>query len=470
MSTALREAMQDLVTNVAPHVVSEDLARRTRVAGRRRRVHRRLGVVALVIGFAVAIVPVADGLPGVGTLLNGRNYSYRPGDSAVRDRATGHPVRIGHQWFIGTLPDRPGPIAGLVETVKPGSEEPGGWYAIAEDGHRWRLPIEANGADVYPTISFDGRWLGYLVGDRGPYVIHDLVTGVKTAFDQIGSGITAVNTPYVVDGQSPAFWAPDGQHLALSGAPRGTRVRTTLVLSPDGTLISLTNEVGPLVGWVGNYAVLRLPVVGVDLVGTTEPLLARVTQIDGTEVRSVTLRPSSQWQGPLIAEWGGATSPAGTEVVLVTEPASTSEAAAVRRFSLETGTQISDPTPVPDRLTPCGVGWAGSTITVPTIDQATETGTTVYVRANRQEPVAVVEPGLGTRCFIWASSAVEGRGIGGGVFGRSTAWWTWWWREILAGLVVLGATALLGRWLVRSRRRRRWAQPSSVSPETGEPT
>ena len=469
MSTALGEAMQDLVTNVAPHVVTEDLALRTRVAGRRRRVHRRLGVVALVLGFAVAMLPVADGLPGVSPFLDRPDLSYRPGDGAVRDRATGHPIRIGHQWFIGTLPDRPGPIAGLVQMASDhGTYD---WFAIAENGHRWRLPIRANGADVYPTITSDGRWLGYLVDDRGPYVIHDLVTGVKTAFDQVGSGLNSANTPYTVNAQSPAFWAPNGQHLALSGGARGQAIGMALILAPDGTLVPLTDEGERLAGWVDDRSVMWLPFSSDDLIGTTDPLLARVTEIDGTEARTITLRPSSQWGGRLAGQWGATVSPTGLEIALwEEEPVRVGSAAGVRRFSLETGRDIAGPTTVPDGWLPCGLGWAGSTITVPTMDHVTQNGTTVYLRASGPEPVAVVEPGLGITCFMWASSAVEGRGLGGGVFGRSSAWWTWWWREILAGVAMLGAAALLGRWLVRSRRRRRWARPSSVSPETGGPT
>ncbi|HEX6231868.1 MAG TPA: hypothetical protein VFZ63_01960 [Jiangellaceae bacterium] len=47
------------------------------------------------------------------------------------------------------------------------------------------------------------------------------------------------------------------------------------------------------------------------------------------------------------------------------------------------------------------------------------------------------EPGIGSYCITWASDAISGERRGG-LFGLSTAWWTWWWREIVVGLLLVG--------------------------------
>ena len=56
-------------------------------------------------------------------------------------------------------------------------------------------------------------------------------------------------------------------------------------------------------------------------------------------------------------------------------------------------------------------------------------------------------------CSIWATDAIAGdehRGFTGSVFGTSTSWWSWRWRQLGAGLLLI--VAALGLWWSRAQR------------------
>jgi hypothetical protein len=440
MTTQLRDALDDLVTEVAPHVAPADLGPRAWLAGRRRRVRRRLTrglLVAAAAILAVAVTPVVGDLRSL----------HSPADADDRG-VGGYPQRIGHQWWIRTLPDRPGPVAALVEAGP--DDGPILWYAVTETGHRWRLPAPLTGNDIYPAVSRDGRRIGYLLGDRGPYVIHDLVAGTRTEFAGIGSNLWPIVTAYYVAGQFPSFWSPDGRRVAQGAGSRDdSGSGGAVVLNVDGSVTFVPGGEGDagkghLAGWVGSDALLwvKFPPFGEITSGAT--VVATVTGLDGQPRRTITLSPSSPWQGNFAGQWTGTASPDGRELLIIED---TPAGPTVRRFSLLDGRETADPASLPT-LGMCAAGWAGSTPTVPIYDEVT--AATAVVHDGELRTVVAVEPSVGARCFIWAGEALSGEAHGG-LLGTSTAWWTWWMREMAAALALAGA----GVWAVRRWRRSR---------------
>jgi hypothetical protein len=454
VNTPLRDALDDLVTDVPAHVVPTDLGPRAWRAGRRRRVRRRLALSMLVAAAAILSVAVT---PIVGDL----RPLYLPADADDRG-VGGYPQRIGHQWWIRTLPDRPGPVAALVEAGP--DEGPILWYAVTETGHRWRLPARAG--DIYPTISPDGGRIGYMRGDRGPYVIHDLVTGAKTEFAAVGTGLMPVTTPYSVPGQFPSFWSPDGRRIALNGALRD-HSPGAVVLSVDGSVAFVPRgegdvDKGLLAGWVGTDALLWVRWWSLSETSSGANVVATVTGLDGRPRRTITLIPASPWQGDTLAgQWTGTTSPDGREVLIIEED-SAGAGASVRRFSLLDGRETTGPAPVTGSIRPCTAGWTGSEPIVAMYDYMT--ATTAVVRDGELRTVVAVEPAVGARCFIWAGDALSGDARGR-LLGTSTAWWTWWIREMTAALVLIGASV----WAVLRWRRRRRYVTTERAPTGREP-
>jgi hypothetical protein len=436
MSTPLRDALDDLVTDVAAHVAPADLGSRAWRAGHRRRVRRRLAVGLLVAAaaiLAVPLTPVVNELPPL-------HSSADTDDRGVG----GYPQRIGHQWWIRTLPDRPGPVAALVEAGPNDGPDPIAWYAVTENGHRWRLPAPRTGSADYPAISRDGRRIGYLLGERGPYVIHDLVTGTRTEF-AVGMPRIPITTPYYEALQSPSFWSPDGRRIALNGGLRDN-AWGAVVLGVDGSVTFVPSgegdaSKGHLAGWVGSDALLWVRLPPFDEPASDAKVVATVTGIDGQPRHTITLSPSSPWQGNFAGQWTGTASPDGKDLLIREDAVNT-----VRRFSLLDGRETTAPLVMSNRLSTCAAGWADAAPTVPIYTVVT--ATTAVVRDGKPRTVVAVEPSVGARCFIWAGDALSGDAHGW-LLGTSTAWWTWWIREIAAALVLVGAVAWV--WWRRSR-------------------
>ncbi len=436
MTSPLREALDDLVADVPAHIVTDDIGTRAWASGRRRRVRRWAANTALAFAFlgvlTVAVVPLV------------RDPRTHPADSSGA-AVDGYSQRIGHQWWTPDLPDRPGPVAAVVNVVDHHStaDEFAGWHAVAGDGRRWRIPVANDMAEeVHPTVSPDGRAIGYLAGNAGPYVIHHLGTGRRTEFPQVGSGITTVRTPYWAAMQAPSFWSPDRNRVLLTAGRRDpSDSGTGLVLDLDGSLRPTTLR-GWAVGWIDDTALAWLDWPPDKKLSETPGATPQVhmTSLDGTVRRSIPLRPSQPWQTDGFSQWTGAVSPDGTQLLV-------RDAALLRRFSLADGRETPGPVPVDGISAPCGAAWAGAVPTVPVDD---DTGArSAAVRGHELDPLVVTEPSLGVHCVTWASDALAG-GPHWTPFGRSTWWWTWWWREIAIGLLLTGACA----WAVRRWRGR----------------
>jgi hypothetical protein len=451
MSTPLRDALEDLVTDVAVHVVPEDLGPRAWASGRRRRWRRRIVPATVVVAAATLAVAVT---PLTGELRSGQA-------AADRDRGVGgYPVRIGHQWWTRALPDRPGAVAALVQAGP--DNGPLVWYGVSETGHHWRLPDTWTGEDHHPAISRDGLRIGYLLGRHGPYVIHDLGAGTRTTFAAVGGGTLPIATPYYVEGQSPSFWSPDGRRVAQNGALRDLSTAGAVVLSIDGSLAYVRKGEGSadngfIAGWVGDDALLWVKwwPPG-ENAGATATVVATVTGLDGAVRHTVMLHPNSPWLGDFGSQWAATISPDAGEVLVIDE---SSGEGAIRRFALADGRETAPPMSIPDLAMPCGADWAGSEPTVQGYDHSAGAAFTAVWRGGEFRTAVTVEPGVGARCLVWASDALSGKAHGS-FLGTTTAWWSWWLREIAAALGL--AAAATGALLSRRRFRR-----AAAGRETG---
>ncbi len=99
-----------------------------------------LGVLALVGVVGLAVQRVTDPPPADG--------------GAARPSASTYPSRVDAPLFrMGELPDRPGPIAGLILRNQ-------GWFAVGEQGQVWRVPGATGGEST--SISPDGTRIAYV--------------------------------------------------------------------------------------------------------------------------------------------------------------------------------------------------------------------------------------------------------------------------------------------------------------------
>lgn len=269
--------------------------------GRRRRRLRHATaatVVLAVLGVGAATLPfIHQPLP------------FAPADGGGSTAVEGYPERIGHQWWVRDLPAKPGPMALLMQRVvhRDTYDQPAVWEAVSESGQRWRIPGVYGGYDDYPSLSPDGRRLAYLSGARGPYVIRDLVSGVVTTFPSVGPAVGTSERTYATQGQAPAFWSPDGQHVVMAGFRNEPSLSgRALVLGIDGS-VQLAHGRGFPAGWLDAQTVVWL---APETYRGSKPVPVDVkfTDLSGRELRSVTLatpmRPAS-----LHGQWSSAVSP-----------------------------------------------------------------------------------------------------------------------------------------------------------------
>ncbi|HEX6871059.1 MAG TPA: hypothetical protein VF163_08175, partial [Micromonosporaceae bacterium] len=371
MSPPLTESLHDLAVAGSRRHSRDELATVAWAAGRRRRRRRRVTSVATVVALVLMLLPftwsVASGVPAA------------DGD---RRGVDGYPVRIGHQWIVTDLPDRPGPVAALIQLV---TGNLAGWEAVTTNGRRWRIPARHNSDDVFPSLSPDGRLVGYLVGDDGPYVIHDLVSGVRTEFPEFGTGIMTARTPLVIEGQHPSYWSPRGDRLLVQGRNRADSVPTAFVLSLDGSIQVINNEPDPggLAGWLDDQTIAM--VAWDETNWSPEAIVKR--SLDGGPDAVVALKPDRRWTGTFYGQWSTSASPDGAQLAVLEEVGG---GTAVHRFSLADGTEITEPVSVSRLELPCMVGWIGDVATVPANDF--EAGNVSTVRVDQSvSRVAIVQ-------------------------------------------------------------------------------
>jgi hypothetical protein len=441
MSHDLGTPLRDLVRDVPDHLDSAQLARTAWTAGRRRRIRRRWLAGAACLA-ALTVLSVA-----ITSVLRAGQVA-QPAGGASGPRVGGYPERILHQWWIRDLPTTPGPVAGLVD----GSDSR--WKVVSATGHLWRLPAPPTPGDEYPTLSPNGRYLGYLTGARGSFVIHDLVTGHVITYRSVGSGSGTPSyhdpRPLYVVGQTPGFWSPDNTRLLMWGGlwsdRRGDRGKTLLLdLHGHARLLPVPTKWNPA-GWASPHRLVWThgPTRHVPGGRLTD---VEVTNLAGTPVRSFSLRVPLPVGATSQSQWSWTTSPNGSQLLFTAEPDPPEEAGYAIRYSLANGSKIST-SRVTDLWQPCGGGWAGDTPVAPAI--LADGNAAATVQATRQPSrLSVTDPQLKSYCILWAADALAGVRHGG-LFGTATAAWTWWWREALILTTAIGLT-VAG---IRARRRR----------------
>lgn len=425
MSPALHDLLADLASS--ERLDAPGAADRAWADGRGRR-RRRRALESVAAGAAVLALLLALGpaLVGAGAL---------PGPSSAGSAGQavdGHPERIGRQWWVRDLPDRPGPLAALLQTVEQRGtyDERDGWHAVAADGHRWRLASDASD-DFAPALSPDGRLLGMLLADEGPYVVHDLVTGERTAHEDVSGQVgQARTTPHRIAAQHPSSWSPDGRWIAVQGDPE------VLLLDVGAGTVRSLPRLGPLVGFAGPDRLAWFvderpaPVGGVP--GRRADGAARLvlTDLAGTPVHDVALRPRSG-DLPFLGQSTGEVSPDGGVLAVTDEQQ-------VRRFSTADGAELAAPVRVAVHDA-CGAafGETAATLVVPTLTDGALAAERVGAASTSRQ--TVVADSVGGRCLVWAAAALDGPGRSG--------------RGVTRPLLVVSAAALGALLVVRRRRR-----------------
>ena len=410
--TELRDHLDDLLAEVPAYVVP-DVPAAWR-DGARRRTRRRLGVAAAVVAAIAVVAGLTQVLPRAGDV-----------PPAGEPGSIGYPAHVDKRWFLHDLPDRPGPISAVLET------DVATWWAAAPGGGVWRVPQQDLSDSYPPALSDDGRMIGYL-SDRSAYVLQNLVTGEETRFGRVTDNRTgnARSGAWLVDGQTPGFWSPDGTRVLVWGAKwvAGVHVHG-LVLGVDGSLTEVKDPPRIPVGWLDDDTLVWLD--GKRL--ATTDVTGRVQRSIPLAVSHRTLRGVNQWSAAL--------SPDRTRLAIVL-PNSTGT---ILTVSVQDGSVLSrENVGAADY---CSPAWAGDE---PAFFQENEIDTTSGRRT------IVVDPAIRSTCILAAADALAGprhERFGDRLF--QDTWLSWHWQEVALGLLVAlllvaGGLALL---IARSRRR-----------------
>ena len=436
MTTAeIRDQLHDLAGHAPDPLASGDLAATAWSSGRRRRVRRRLRSAAVGLVVVVAVVGTVLGL----TSLPSTVQPTGGGAPAV----DGYPERITHQWWTRALPDRPGPVAGLLQRSD-------GWDVVAANGHLWNSPALRRFGDQYPTLSRDGRFLAYLGGGNGPLVIRDLVTGRVRHVAGVGCGCSSqtfrATTPLYMEGQSPAFWSPDDTWLVFRGGNFASDQSPAVLVGPTGPARAAPVTAGwAPAGWASNRQI-----VWTDRGQRTSEgrfVKVRTTDLSGRVLSTVQVRLPTPAEATFLSQSTWTVSPDGGRLLFDSGDLDP-DRNYVATYSLADGSLLTT-RQIQEWEGACFDGWAGTTPVVPGAAPPKHAAETVAL-SDPPQPLSVTDPRVGSDCVIWAVDALAGTPHGG-LFGTSTAIWTWWWREGATAFAALVLVVLTG---VTIRRRR----------------
>ena len=447
MSHQLHEPLHDLVAEVPSYVAPD--ARAAWSAGARRRTRRRVGVTGLVVLLVLAASA------GIGLLPHRASVPPvdRPGGGV-----DGHPSRIDYPYWTRDLPDRPGPVAGVLDRVHHGdtSVDPLGWYAVSPTGRLWTLPGSEN--KYLPALSPDGTQLAYLDTRPGQgFEIRHLTTGGTTGIS-VGAPDDGSREPWRTAAQAPSFWSPDSRQLLVRAGPAagnrsgGVDALVYSVGLDNTTLVRLAgHESAYPIGWVSDRALAwleRRPAAG----GAADRVEVLVTDVRGRLQRTVHLRTAGDAASLDLAS----ATVSGQWLAVGSQTGRQGES--IRMYSLLWtdfgGSRTATVPGVPDAASGCPASWGNDTLQVP----ASMSDRDAALVSSNGGVTILADPRLDLACSMWAEQALDGPahgGLGGTIFGGSTSWLSWHWREIAAGgaagLVLLGL--LVG--LRRLRRRAR---------------
>ncbi|GAB3770949.1 hypothetical protein FB382_000316 [Nocardioides ginsengisegetis] len=446
----LRTRLDDLVDDVPTHVAPD--VRGAWAAGARRRNRRRAGVVATAAAVLALVSAVAAGVPRV--------LDPGPTDASPRGGVGSYPTRIDRPQWTRSWSDVHGLGAGLLRSG-------GTWYVVSPDGALRRM--DHAGTQVAPAISPDGRYVAWLDTGYGQAGIEvtDLTTGSTSSHDV---GLAGSNSQWIVAEGARMVWSPDSRQVLVPARRRFMMTPpnpAAVVLDVDGRLRSVQERYPSpqhvsVVGWQGPRRLVWLAWrdgSGVPATG----LKAIVTDRRGHDPRTVPVTVDGD-TGHL-ATTSASISPDGGTLALGADLAQ--EGVQIRFYSLTgptTGHLRGTMPAVVDGAADCPPSW-GDELQVPAAESYRDAA---LVSVNGGVTV-LADPRLHVTCSVWATDALTGaphRGVGGWLFGDSTSWLSWHWRETSEALV---GALVLATGLVLLRRRRRGPHASHGSHRPGTP-
>lgn len=419
------DLLEDLVRDVPRHVVP-DIPGAWRVGARRFR-QRRVAVSALGLGLVLMLGLAVVGFdPG---------SDVEPADGGVG----GYPAQIPMPLFLTDLPDRPGPMAAVMESTQ-------GWVAVDDAGRSWRIPDVSRYSDSHPTLSDDGGLLGYLretSETRSEYVVLDLVEGGSTSYPDIGDGTLdeggdpRARQTFYENGQSPGFWSPDGKWLSIYGTSHEDPRPGPLLLGPDGQIRVLGVGTWP-VGWLGANRLVMIQANG----------RLKTVSTSGKVVSQVTLSVPDGFE--LFGQWAGRLSPDGSTVAIgldrVSNETMYGPTYAVATFDVATGQLIRD-FGLGAVQESCLLAWQGDRVLGWVYESGLEdldSGEVVITPSSRWDEAG---------CLMAAAKSLNGeRSPGPGLVEWRYWGWLWEWKKLLGALLV---SAFVGGIIFLDRRARR---------------
>jgi hypothetical protein len=304
-----------------------------------------------------------------------------------------------------------------------------------------------------PTVSPDGRWVGYWAGPGQGYLLLGTTSERVVRFRDVPDP----------QAQVPSYWNARGDRVFVPSD--GSSSDAGVVLGLDGTEVVVTRGPGSFpYGWMGDQLVSLYPRPAGS--GTAFELQTWRAGGDWTPTGIVISVPGYAADRG-IDQFTGSISPDATRLAIAVQTATSDSVVEVRTYDLPSGGSVSwreaDPTTervdtgdvsVPRREGSCPMVWqSGLPLTQLFGADPDATGGLELRRwlpSGSSQPVTVAEDRVGGRCMLWATEALEGSPTWS-PFGTSTGWLTWWWREGVLGLVVVGG--LLVVWRARARRR-----------------
>lgn len=332
----------------------------------------------------------------------------------------GFPQRIGFIRGAPLLPDKPGPLAVVVDDNNFGN---GAWEAVSPSGQAWRLRMPAPHA-----LSDDGRWLA--APTRGGIEIRDLVAGTSTTWSPSRQDERARPVAWVKGGHTllattggyrghPALIDLDTGQIATSDA-----VAQPIGVAPDGTLVALTRS-------DTSMSIVLLP-----------PGLQ--------EARRTTLYPNGGWAGALPSV--ATLTPNGDVMLADRGP----EELLLRTFSLDgqetsqlaTDIRLSKYTPI------CALNMRSDDPVITTKMYGSQAQVRQIHPDGSATQLLAIHHRMQSNCVTFAADALEA-GPQWSFLGANDAVWTWYWRPLLLTLLLAAGVV----WWVVSRRRRGRPRP-----------
>jgi hypothetical protein len=393
----------------------------------------------LVVLTAVLLLLAAAAVTGV-TAVVGRGARSPSAHDALAP-IDGYPQRIGFRRPSPTLPDRAGPLAATMFDNDFGG---GRDLGVTSRGRLWELPAGIN------SLSPDGKHLFSGEPGRGyssRLTVHDLTTGERRVFDDIGQSFDAREARrfrYLIDPSAVVDWSQDGSAVLTQVGQRPRRHRhEPMVL--DLTTGTLTPVAGT------DTAGFRSPseAVTVSKVGGKNAkagIVATTTDLETGASQDLSLELISPWRGDPDSRLVASVSPDGEILLLVEVADGAASHATLRLLSLADGSEDSS-REIDNWDAGCALTWLGDDPVVPTKDRVAGSS---LVTATETRPLVAVHHRLQSSCLELTPAALEA-GPHTALLGTWTYTWTWYWQPVLAFSLALAGLA----WLLRRRWRGR---------------